>query len=84
MTIQDTPCEFDKNCKAPVELSDKKLDLETQEWMGIFVCLNKHIYKKRITITKDTNTELWNVEPESDLWEGGIQEELPFSEEMDE
>lgn len=83
MTIQDTPCEFDSKCDAPVELYSKELDIHTQKWIGIFVCLNKHNYKKPIDITLDGDTELWNVEPDSDLWEGGIQEELPFSEGME-
>lgn len=84
MTIQDTPCEFDPQCEALVELYSKELDIHTQKWIGIFVCLNKHTYKKEVQVSEYGDNELWNVDPEADLWEGGIQEELPFSEDTEE
>ena len=78
MKIEDTPCEFDKNCLAPVELLSKKFDAETKEWTAFYTCLNKHYYMKKIDI--ETNNDYFNDVPEGEQY---IQEELPFSEETD-
>lgn len=78
MKIEDTPCEFNADCKAPVELLSKKLDAETNDWMGFYTCLNKHYYMKKINI--EINQDYYEDVPEGEQY---VQEELPFSDETD-
>lgn len=75
MKIQDTPCEFDANCNAPVELLHKKLSKDTYEWLGFYVCLNKHYYMQKIDImVTDEYDHL--PEPDNDDY---TQDQLPFA-----
>lgn len=72
MSIQDQPCEFDKTCQAPVELLNKKFDVDTMKWTKFYTCLNKHYYMKTVDLI---------IDEEYDFLNDGFQEELPFSEE---